>query len=47
MADQPDVTTCMFQMKQRQLLDVVKSGVPGELIAHVNTIEFQKCGLPH
>ena len=46
-SDRPDITARVFHLKQRQLLDDIRSGVFGNLTAHVNTIEFQKRGLPH
>ena len=45
--DRPDVTARVFRLKQQQLLQDIKSGVLGKVIAHVNTFEFQKRGLPH
>ena len=40
-SDRPDITARVFHLKQRQLLDDIRSGVFGNLTAHVNR------GLPH
>lgn len=45
--DRPDLTARVFKMKKAELLKDIKSGILGNLTAHVSTIEFQKRGLPH
>lgn len=40
--DRPDITGKVFQLKQQQLLQDIKSGVLGKLIAHENIVELQK-----
>jgi hypothetical protein len=46
--DRPDITTRVFQLKKKAILDdILKNGVFGRTVAHVYTIEFQKRGLPH
>ena len=44
--DRPDITARVFHLKQQQMLADVKTGIFGNLVAQVNTIEFQKRGLP-
>ena len=47
-ADRPDLTTRVFRMKFKQLMeDLTKHMVLGTVIAHVHTIEYQKRGLVH
>ena len=47
-SDRPDIITCVFHAKMKQLLeDIHKHGVMGRTVARVFTIEFQKRGLPH
>lgn len=41
-ADRSDLTARVFKLKQQELLKYIKSGVLGKLVAHMNTIEFQK-----
>ena len=46
--DRPDICNRVFKMKQKILLEYLKSENPfGRMIAHVSVIEFQKRGLPH
>ena len=46
--DRPDLVTRVFELKSNNLLnDIYKQGVLGEVVTHVQVIEFQKCGLPH
>jgi hypothetical protein len=46
--DCPNITTHVFQLKKKAILDnILKHGIFGQTAAHVYTIEFQKCGLPH
>ena len=46
--DRPDICNRVFKMKQKMLLQYLKSENPfGRMIAHVSVIEFQKRGLPH
>ena len=45
--DRPDVVSRIFKLKQRQLLNEIKSGILGKVKGHVNTIYFQKRGMPH
>jgi Helitron helicase-like domain at N-terminus len=46
--DRPDLTSRVFFMKYRQLLDdLLKKDVLGKVIGYCATIEFQKRGLPH
>jgi hypothetical protein len=43
-----DLVARVFKLKSQTLLhDILKIGVFGQIVAHVYTIEFQKCGLPH
>ena len=46
--DRPDLCNRVFKMKQRILLQYLKTEEPfGNMRAHVSVIEFQKRGLPH
>ena len=46
--DRPDIVARVFNMKRKQLLkDLINDYVFGKCIAHCETIEFQKRGLPH
>ena len=46
--DRPDLTTRVFRMKFKQLMeDLTKNMVLGTVVAHVHTIEYQKRGLVH
>ena len=46
--DRPDIVTRVFQLKKEALLsEITKCGIFGKAAAHVDTIEFQKRGLPH
>ncbi len=46
--DQPDIVAKVFQLKKEFLLDEIKKGgIFRKVRAMVNTIEFQKHGLPH
>ena len=47
-ADRPDVTTRVFHIKLKELLnDLLKKKILGEVVAMIHVIEFQKRGLPH
>src|SRR6202789_4502128 len=47
-ADRPDLVVRVFHGKVEELkADLFKRGYPGQTVAHVFTIEFQKRGLPH
>ena len=46
--DRPDICTRVFRLKFKQLIDdLTKNMVLGRVIAHMHTIEYQKCGLAH
>ena len=47
--DRPDICARVFNLKAKELIDdIVKNGIFGKTIAHVETIEWQKRkGLPH
>ncbi|GBN62973.1 hypothetical protein AVEN_210286-1 [Araneus ventricosus] len=46
--DCPDLLACVFNLKLKSLMDdLTVHGALGKSIAHVNTIEFQKRGLPN
>ena len=46
--DRPDLVARVFNIKKQQLLDdIIKNGVFGRVVAHVEVVEFQKRGLPH
>ncbi|CAG8744181.1 20454_t:CDS:2 [Rhizophagus irregularis] len=46
--DRPDLISCVFNMKLKSILnDILKKDIFGKVIAYLNTIEFQKRGLPH
>jgi len=46
--DWPNLVACVFKLKSQTLLhDILKIYILGQTVAHVYTIEFQKCGLPH
>lgn len=45
--DRPDITNRVFMLKLNYLIDLLKKGVFGPMVAFVYTIEFQKRGLPH
>ena len=46
-ADRPDIVVRVFEEKKKALLQDIKAGVFGKVVAMVHTIEFQKRGLPH
>jgi len=47
-SDCPDIVTHVFHLKMESLLnEITKKGIFGRTVAHIYTIEFQKCGLPH
>ena len=47
-SDRPDLVDRVFKAKVEALKeDIFKKGYLGKAVAHVWTIEFQKCGLPH
>jgi len=41
-ADRPDLVARVFQLKVRELIKVLKSGIFGPYAGHVMTIEYQK-----
>ena len=44
----PDITARVFKMKLDAMMkDLMKNGIMGRSIAHIQVIEFQKRGLPH
>ena len=45
--NRPDLVARVFQLKVRELIKVLKSGIFGPYAGHVMTIEYQKRGLPH
>jgi len=46
--DRPDIVCRVFHLKLNNLLkDIVKNQIFGRVLAYVQTIEFQKRGLPH
>jgi len=46
--DRPDLTTRVFHIKLKELLDdLLKKKVLGEVVAMIHVVEFQKRGLPH
>ena len=46
--DRPDLVACVFHLKFASFLyDIMKGNLFGKAIAHVYTIEYQKCGLTH
>ncbi|KAI8532314.1 hypothetical protein RHMOL_Rhmol11G0204200 [Rhododendron molle] len=46
--DRPDLVARVFELKRKALMkEIEKNKVFGQKVAHVYTIEFQKCGLPH
>ena len=45
--DRPDLIAKVFNLKLKALMDVVRSGAFGEVLAFIYTIEYQKRGLPH
>ena len=46
--DRPDLTTRVFHIKLKELLDdLLKKKVLGEVVAMFHVVEFQKRGLPH
>ena len=46
--DRPDIVARVFKMKKDQLMkDLTGGGLFGEVVAHMEVIEFQKRGLPH
>jgi hypothetical protein len=47
-SDRPDIVACIFHLKCKSLLhDIMKRHIFGKVLAHIYTIEYQKCGLPH
>ena len=46
--DRPDIVARVFKQKKDQLMQDLKSGhILGNVVAHMQVIEFQKRGLPH
>ena len=46
--DRPDLITRVFYAKMKQKMqDIIKYGIFGRTVAHLQVIEFQKRGLPH
>ncbi|KAI8543515.1 hypothetical protein RHMOL_Rhmol08G0224500 [Rhododendron molle] len=46
--DRPDLVARVFELKRKALMkEIEQNNVFGKKVAHVFTIEFQKCGLPH
>jgi hypothetical protein len=45
--NRPDLVARVFQLKVRELIKVLKSGIFGLYAGYVMTIEYQKLGLPH
>ena len=45
--DRPDIVARVFRLKKDQLLQDIKGGVLGKVVAHMHVVEFQKRGLPH
>ena len=46
--DRPDLTARVFKLKEDQLMkDLISGKLLGQVVAHMNVIEFQKRGLPH
>jgi hypothetical protein len=46
--DWSDLIAHVFKLKSQTLIcDILKINVLGQIVAHVYTIEFQKCNLPH
>jgi hypothetical protein len=47
-SDCPDLIAHIFRAKLRILINLIKKNeVLGKHVAHVHTIEFQKCNMPH
>ena len=47
-SDRPDIVARVFDEKRKHLIEtIVKKKLFGEIIAHVEVIEYQKRGLPH
>ena len=46
-ADRPDLTARVFKGKIDAIMNDIKGGSMGKIVAHVSVIEFQKRGLPH
>lgn len=47
-SDHPDLIASVFHEKIKQIIkDICTDGVMERTVAHIYTIEFQKCGLPH
>lgn len=45
--NRPDLICRVFRLKVKRLLSILKSGIFGQHLGHVYTIEYQKRGLPH
>jgi hypothetical protein len=45
--DRPDLCARVFNLKSKQMIDDIKKGALGRMIAHIHVIEYQKRGLPH
>lgn len=45
--DRPDLTSRVFNLKLKSLIEDIKDGCFGPMLCYVYTIEFQKRGLPH
>ena len=46
-SDRPDIVARVFELKQKALKKEIKNGIFGKVLAMVETVEFQKRGLPH
>jgi hypothetical protein len=46
-SDRPDLVVRVFHTKLISLIKEIRRGVLGDWAAHLYTIEFQKCELPH
>ena len=45
--DRPDITSRVFRLKLKEIIQFFKLGKMGEVIAYLYSVEFQKRGLPH
>ena len=45
--DRPDLLARVFRLKLKKLMDLLKGGIFGHMLAWLYSIEFQKRGLPH
>ena len=45
--DRPDITSRVFRLKLKEIIQFFKLGKMGEVIAYLYSVELQKRGLPH